>query len=722
MKRLLLCVLFTVTALLCWPQQMKSIEFRDQSIKDILLTLGELNSVSIVPDDTVTGKASYVFSDMDFKQALQVFLDTFKLSSVFRNNVYHVSRVSVRQNTDGSIDLSASDVLIRDILRALSSQIGKTILFDNLPNDPFTINVQKARVEDILKIAIARYPDFTLDVQDKYYYLRNKASAAAAAGGIPSATDAIRQHADLYDLRITRSRFKDLLLSLFNMGSSQFLYLLDRDMIVENVFVKDLGFDDALRVLLLQINADFKVDNGVYYIYEVQRRDLLRKYLTTVVVPFQYISSPDFLKLVPPSLNAGNFFRLDERGNKIVLSGSLGEIKPIWDFVKLIDQPSVGSSALRIDLRYVKTDDVIPLMPPDLAGFNPQPLPSKTSLLVNIPDSKRQSFLDFIKLVDQPVLDVPIHLRFMKSDDLLARLPPSVADTNVVKTNDPTLVFFKGSPDLLQKFRKDLAQLDVPRPLLRYELLVLQFQEGKSLTITPGITIQSGNQGQSLAGALGQLMNFSFDIVSNFGVSFGVSLNAALTDNAAKVVADTTLHGLSGEKVSFQNTTSTYYVANEISTSGTATVVGSVNQLSSGLIVNLTGWISSDDMVTLQVDATLSKQDTASTSGSGGSTSSVTLPPNTSEKKLSTQVRMLSGQPLIIGGLKEEDKTTILTKTPILGDIPLLGALFRGTSNQTTRTEFSIYIVPILDRPDEQTMSVDDRMLMYYKKLRGDDG
>jgi len=701
---------------------MKSIEFRDQSIKDILLTLGELNSVSIVPDDTVTGKASYVFSDMDLKQALQVFLDTFKLSSVFRNNVYYVSRVSVRQNADGSIDLSASDVLIRDILRALSNQVGKTILLDNLPNDPFTLNVQKARVEDILKIAIARYPDFTLDVQDKYFYLRNKASAAAAAGGIPSATDAIRQHGDLYDLRITRSRFKDLLLSLFNMGSSQFLYLLDKDLIVENVFVKDLGFDDALRVLLLQINADFKVDSGVYYIYEVQRRDLLRKYLTTVVVTFQYISSPDFLKLVPPSLNAGNFFRLDERGNKIVLSGSLGEIKPIWDFVKLIDQPSVGSSTLRIDLRYVKTDDVIPLMPPDLAGFNSQPLPSKTSLLVNIPDSKRQSFLDFIKLVDQPVLDVPIHLRFMKSDDLLARLPPSVADTNVVKTNDPTLVFFKGSPDLLQKFRKDLAQLDVPRPLLRYELLVLQFQEGKSLTITPGITIQSGNQGQSLAGALGQLMNFSFDIVSNFGVSFGVSLNAALTDNAAKVVADTTLHGLSGEKVSFQNTTSTYYVANEISTSGTATVVGSVNQLSSGLIVNLTGWISSDDMVTLQVDATLSKQDTASTSGSGGSTSSVTLPPNTSEKKLSTQVRMLSGQPLIIGGLKEEDKTTILTKTPILGDIPLLGALFRGTSNQTTRTEFSIYIVPILDRPDEQTMSVDDRMLLYYKKLHGDDG
>jgi RHS repeat-associated protein len=68
---------------------MKSIEFRDQNISDILLTLGELNDVSIVPDETVTGKASYVFSNMDFKQALQVFLDTFKLSYTLKNSFYY---------------------------------------------------------------------------------------------------------------------------------------------------------------------------------------------------------------------------------------------------------------------------------------------------------------------------------------------------------------------------------------------------------------------------------------------------------------------------------------------------------------------------------------------------------------------------------------------------------------------------------------------------------
>jgi type II secretory pathway component GspD/PulD (secretin) len=207
-------------------------------------------------------------------------------------------------------------------------------------------------------------------------------------------------------------------------------------------------------------------------------------------------------------------------------------------------------------------------------------------------------------------------------------------------------------------------------------------------------------------------------VVGNFGIGFSETLNASITDNNARVVADTTLNGLSGEKISFQNTTSTYYAANEISTSGSATVVGSVNQLSSGLILGLEGWISSGNMVTLKVDATLSKQDTTGSSSSSSSTS--TLPPNTDEKKLSTQVRMPSGQPLIIGGLKQDDNSTSITKTPILGDIPLLGLLFQSTTPQVNHTEFTIYIVPILDQPDEKNLSEDDKLLVLYRRFQKD--
>ena len=83
---------------------------------------------------------------------------------------------------------------------------------------------------------------------------------------------------------------------------------------------------------------------------------------------------------------------------------------------------------------------------------------------------------------------------------------------------------------------------------------------------------------------------------------------------------------------------------------------------------------------------------------------------------------MLSGQPLVIGGLKEDDKSTTINKTPILGDIPLLGLLFQGRSETVTHTEFTIYIVPILDKPDEHQLSPDARMLLYYHRFQKDNG
>jgi len=83
---------------------------------------------------------------------------------------------------------------------------------------------------------------------------------------------------------------------------------------------------------------------------------------------------------------------------------------------------------------------------------------------------------------------------------------------------------------------------------------------------------------------------------------------------------------------------------------------------------------------------------------------------------------MLSGQPLVIGGLKEDDKSITINKTPFLGDIPLLGLLFQGRSETVNHTEFTIYIVPILDKPDEHQLSNEARMLMYYHRFQKDNG
>ena len=55
-------------------QKLREMHFVNQPVNDILLALGEISGRSIVPDETVSGTASFHFADTDFETALQVFL------------------------------------------------------------------------------------------------------------------------------------------------------------------------------------------------------------------------------------------------------------------------------------------------------------------------------------------------------------------------------------------------------------------------------------------------------------------------------------------------------------------------------------------------------------------------------------------------------------------------------------------------------------------------
>jgi type II secretory pathway component GspD/PulD (secretin) len=711
--RILLAVFLFIGAIAV-AEPIKSLEFRNQDVQDILLTLGELNQVSIVPDETVDGKASYVFANMEFDQALRLFLDSFKLTAVVKSGVYYISKVSLTQNISGNLSISASDVPIRSVIRILSTFVGKTILYDNLPSEPATINAKDATIEEILAILIAKYPEFKLESQAKYYYIRSKAQSNSVVVSNGENSAALIVNEDRYSWKVDKGRFKDLLIQLFNKGGKQFVLLMDRDQTIDNLNLQDLSFDEALKALLLLGNGDYSATGNTYTIFEVQRKDLLRRYLTNVILPFEHISTADFTRLLPPGLNSNASYKLDDKANKLILSGSNEEIKPIWDFFTLVDRPSLGSSTIRVDLQYLKSDEFIPLLPSEYTGFSPQPLPAKNGILITLPEGKRAGLESFRQLVDRALGITPIRLRYLKADELLAKLPPSVVEANLAKTNDPSLVFFKGNESLLQTFRRDLEFIDQPRPLLRYDILVLQFEEGRGINIETNLTALSDGDSNTFTGNIGKLLGFSFDVVGNFGIGFGMDLSAALTESNAKVVADTTLSGISGEKISFQNTNTTRYISYEIDpTTGKPYTTGTVHELSSGLILNLEGWISADKMITLKVDTTLSKQ-TASTSSSDSSSDST---PSTSEKKISTLVRTTSGKPLVIGGLKQEDTSISIEKTPILGDIPLLGWLFQKRVESLTRTEFSIYIVPILETPEWENLSEADKAFSQYKRF-----
>ena len=186
-------------------------------------------------------------------------------------------------------------------------------------------------------------------------------------------------------------------------------------------------------------------------------------------------------------------------------------------------------------------------------------------------------------------------------------------------------------------------------------------------------------------------MGFNLNVVTAFGITFAVRLQSSIEENHAKVFADTTLHGVSGKKINFQNTSTYRYRDNNLDpTTGKPIYSGITKEISSGIKLEIQGWVSGDGMITSTVTASLSRQgmDTSSKTGN---------PPPTTEKIVTTEVRGKSGEPLILSGLVLNADSYQQKRVPFLSKLPLLGNLFKSKETNSENSQVVIYLVPFLE-------------------------
>jgi general secretion pathway protein D len=89
---------------------------------------------------------------------------------------------------------------------------------------------------------------------------------------------------------------------------------------------------------------------------------------------------------------------------------------------------------------------------------------------------------------------------------------------------------------------------------------------------------------------------------------------------------------------------------------------------------------------------------------------------DTKQRTAKTTVMVKDGETVIIGGLLRKDVVDTAFKVPILGDIPLLGQLFRKSIKSETRTEVMVFLTPrILGAESLQRMSQDMEKRMDQK-------
>lgn len=365
----------------------------------------------------------------------------------------------------------------------------------------------------------------------------------------------------------------------------------------------------------------------------------------------------------------------------------------------------------QVDVKYF-----LRLIESSLQECNPIILDEENSFLLMATETVHRKVKEYITKIDTAQNSYAVTLKYIKSEDLLRYLPPAVSREEIVISSNPNIIFFKGSEYKYKNFLKELEIIDRPESQIRYQLLVVQYERSENLNWAKSLSVnkreEEGKNNErprmyEFTGVMSNIFNINFDLVSKFGYQFIAKLNFELSENKAHILADTTLNGLTGEDVSFRNTNTFRFVDRTIDSSGKP-LYGAVREVTSGLLVNIKGEVSGAGMVTMAVNAQVSKQ------GSGSVTSGI-LPP-TSEKIVKTKVRSKSGTPIIIGGLLQVENNADEKKVPGLGDIPVLGYAFKDKHASDTVSEMVIYIVPYIHKEEKpKTMVTEDLKRLYEK-------
>ena len=697
-RRIMVLNFIIALSIHCHANELKSMEFRNQNITDVLLVLARESGNSIIPDETVDGKCSFYFSDQTISQALDNFLRANNLYSEKNDKVIKVSRIRIEKNTVNKlISVSANDVKPKSIIERLAKFSSKTIIYETLPEEKISLETNNLTTEQTLAIMMKRFPDYDFEEDELCFLLREKSKKIQEQKFERSHVTA---NGNLFSIDVENSSFHLVAKEFFEAANKEYSFYYDSKCDLKDLHFENKTFYEMLSLIMEQGHADAIERNGIFYVIELSTKNKAGKLKETKLYFPKILNAQEAVSFIPQDATSASI-RADKNSNCIYINGTNEEISQAISFLEKIDTRNTEMECRTIRLQYLQAKDALGIIPQNFRKNTTQ-VGNTNTLLVTDTRENICEIEKFIKAIDIEKKMVPYALKYINVEELLKNIPPAISKEEIIDSGYPNLIFFTGSEGTGKIFEKHLELTDRPKPQIKYQVLVIQYKKNNGTVFKPSISAhKTDEEGKSIAfnGDLSNIMSLSFDVISQFGYSFASSLNAQISENRAKVFTDTTLTAITGQEIKFQNTDTYRYIEYEYDKNSGNTTAGTTQQITSGLIVSLNGWISGDNMITMNINATISKQNGDTASSKEGNL--LTALPSTSERIVTTQVRTKSGKPVVISGLIKEEENNGNTRISLLSRIPLIGKLFRQESDSSEKSEIVVYIVPHLIRDPE---------------------
>ena len=254
-----------------------------------------------------------------------------------------------------------------------------------------------------------------------------------------------------------------------------------------------------------------------------------------------------------------------------------------------------------------------------------------------------------------------------------------------------------------------MEKIDQVNPMIVFDILVVQIsaEDSKYWSVYAGsLTSQYfPNRQLSIDPTTGSIS------LNKTGSGTSIAaISALISEGKGRILANPTISTLNGYQASFSVKTIRNYKINtstETSSSGNTVTNETVKTYDSGLSFAIVPWVSANNQITMDIKPKYSEF---------GAPPQGSDLPTTFERSTETTIRVNNKETVIISGLRKSNFNQPTSKIPILGDLPLIGYLFKTYTKEETQDEFVIVITPYLVYDDASRAEAQQKILDRYSQ------
>lgn len=469
--------------------------------------------------------------------------------------------------------------------------------------------------------------------------------------------------------------------------------------------------------------------------------------VVTQLIPLEHSDPEEMKRLLAPLVSKTSVVIAHTDSGMLILTEFLSNINRLMEIIKVLDVPSVGEEMVVLPLQYATADDIskaITQLFVRSAATRGQrvesvkiiPYERTNSLIVFASKNNIQKVRDLLAKIDteapkgtgkiqvyylqhasaEELLKVLTSLPDNKSASpdpkAIASAPPISQNVRIMADVETNSLIIIGPREEYLVLEDVIKKLDIPRRMVYLEALIMEVSVGKQFKVgvewggagktedgttsvftgfipSGGSQIQGENNITTNTFALAS--GFSFGVLKN-GIQIGdiffpnlaAVVNAFRDDSEVEIIATPQILTTDNKEAEINVGENVPYITSQQQNEASVNVgYNQYEYKDVGTTLKILPQINQSDLVRMEIFVEVSKVKTQ-----------VNNTPTTLKRTANTTVVVRNEETVVMGGIIGQDTTSGEYKVPLLGDIPLLGWLFKSRTERKDKTNLFIFITP----------------------------